>query len=74
MAVLRFSFSGNGKSGGDFRDCTISKEEDLKAVVTAAVNNGYRVTYAGHSMGGVVGVLAASKDERIRNLISLPEW
>ena len=45
--------------------------EDLKAVVTAAVNNGYRVTYAGHSMGGAVGVLAASKDERIRNLISL---
>ena len=45
MAVLRFSFSGNGKSDGDFRDCTISKEvEDLKAVVTAAVNNGYRVT------------------------------
>ena len=72
MAVLRFSFSGNGKSGGDFRDCTISKEvDDLKAVVTAAVNNGYRVTYAGHSMGGAVGVLAASKDERIRNLISL---
>ena len=72
MAVLRFSFSGNGKSGGDFRDCTISKEvEDLKAVVTVAVNNGYRVTYAGHSMGGAVGVLAASKDERIRNLISL---
>ena len=72
MAVLRFSFSGNGKSGGDFRDCTISKEvEDLKAVVTAAVNNGYHVTYAGHSMGGAVGVLAASKDERIRNLISL---
>ena len=45
--------------------------EDLKAVVTAAVNNGYHVTYAGHSMGGAVGVLAASKDERIRNLISL---
>ena len=72
MAVLRFSFTGNGTSGGDFRDCTISKEvEDLKAVVTAAVNNGYRVTYAGHSMGGAVGVLAASSDERIRHLISL---
>ena len=72
MAVLRFSFAGNGTSGGDFRDCTISKEvEDLKAVVTAAVNNGYRVTYAGHSMGGAVGVLAASSDERIRHLISL---
>ncbi len=72
MAVLRFSFSGNGSSGGDFRECTISKEiEDLNAVVTAAVNNGYRVTYAGHSMGGAVGVLAAARDERIKHLISL---
>ncbi len=72
MAVLRFSFSGNGSSGGDFRECTISKEvEDLKAVVTAAVNNGYRVTYAGHSMGGAVGVLAAAVDDRIKHLISL---
>ena len=67
-----FSFSGNGSSGGNFRDCTISKEvEDLNAVVAAAVNNGYRVTYAGHSMGGAVGVLAAAKDERIKHLISL---
>ena len=72
MAVLRFSFSGNGSSGGDFRECTISKEiEDLNAVVTAVVNNGYRVTYAGHSMGGAVGVLAAARDERIKHLISL---
>ena len=72
MAVLRFSFSGNGSSGGDFRECTISKEiEDLNAVVTAAVNNGYRVTYAGHSMGGAVGVLASARDERIKHLISL---
>ena len=45
MAVLRFSFSGNGSSAGDFRNCTISKEvEDLKIVITAAVTNGYRVT------------------------------
>ena len=72
LSVLRFSFSGNGFSGGDFRDCTISKEvEDLKAVVTAAEVNGYKVTYAGHSMGGAVGVLAAANDDRIRNLISL---
>ena len=72
LSVLRFSFSGNGFSGGDFRDCTISKEvEDLKAVVSLAEANGYKVTYAGHSMGGAVGVLAAANDDRIRNLISL---
>ena len=52
MAVLRFSFSGNGLSEGDFRESTISKEvDDLKAIVSLAVNNGYRITYAGHSMG-----------------------
>jgi alpha/beta superfamily hydrolase len=68
LAVLRFSFSGNGASGGDFRNSTISKEvEDLKAVITVAVANGYRVSYAGHSMGGAVGVLAASSDERIKH-------
>jgi len=72
LAVLRFSFSGNGASGGDFRNSTISKEvEDLKAVITVAVANGYRVSYAGHSMGGAVGVLAAAKDDRIKFLISL---
>jgi len=70
--VLRFSFAGNGNSDGDFRDCTISKEvEDLRSVITAAEQNGFRVSYAGHSMGGAVGVLAAAKDSRIQFLISL---
>ena len=37
MPVLRFSFAGNGDSGGKFADCTISKEvDDLKAVLSAA--------------------------------------
>lgn len=72
MPVLRFSFAGNGDSGGKFAECTISKEvDDLKAVLTAAEANGYRITYAGHSMGGAVGVLTAAVDDRIRHLISL---
>lgn len=72
MPVLRFSFAGNGDSGGKFADCTISKEvDDLKAVLSAAEANGYRITYAGHSMGGAVGVLAAAGDDRIRHLVSL---
>jgi len=33
--------------------------------------DGYAVCYAGHSMGGAVGVLRASVDARIRGLISL---
>jgi len=71
--ALRFSFSGNGKSGGKFEDCTITKElKDLKAVVDAAEEEGYhRICYIGHSMGAAVGVLAAAKDERIELLVSL---
>ena len=68
--VLRFSFTGNGKSGGRFSDSTITKEtEDLKSVLKAVSE--YSITYVGHSMGGAVGVLCASSDSRISKLISL---
>lgn len=71
--ALRFSFAGNGASGGDFRDCTISKEVgDLGSVIDAVKAAGYgEVIYAGHSMGGAVGVLRAAGDDRIGRLISL---
>lgn len=70
FSALRFSFSGNGASGGRFVDSTISKEvEDLGAVLDAL--KGHTVCYAGHSMGGAVGVLRASQDSRIKCLISL---
>lgn len=72
IPVLRFSFSGNGASGGRFVDSTISKEvEDLGAVLDAVQAAGFEVGYAGHSMGGAVGVLRASADSRIRFLVSL---
>ena len=68
--ALRFSFAGNGASEGRFADATISKEvEDLGAVLS--VLDGYSVCYVGHSMGGAVGVLRTSGDERIRLLVSL---
>jgi len=71
--ALRFSFSGNGESEGDFEKSTITKEvKDLKAIVNAAEEEGYhRVCYIGHSMGAPVGVISAVKDERIALLISL---
>jgi len=68
--VLRFSFAGNGTSGGRFVDSTISKEvEDLTAVLDALAD--YEICYVGHSMGGAVGVLATKRDERIKLLVSL---
>lgn len=70
IATLRFSFAGNGGSEGRFEDCTITKEvEDLGAVLDAL--EGRTIAYGGHSMGGAVGVLRASRDSRIKVLISI---
>jgi pimeloyl-ACP methyl ester carboxylesterase len=70
IPVLRFSFSGNGYSEGKFTDSTISKEvSDLGCILDRL--NDYTLCYAGHSMGGAVGVIRASTDERIKYLISL---
>lgn len=70
MSALRFSFSGNGESEGEFADSTITKEvSDLGNVLDALGD--YKICYAGHSMGGAVGVLRAAVDERIKVLVSL---
>jgi hypothetical protein len=70
VSALRFSYSGNGASGGRFVDSTITKEVgDLGAALDAVP--GWSIAYAGHSMGGAVGVLRASEDSRIAYLISL---
>lgn len=68
---LRISFSGNGASGGAFEESCISKESaDLRSVLDALPPE-TSVAYAGHSMGGAVGVVTAAVDQRIRVLISL---
>lgn len=70
IASLRFSFSGNGESEGDFRQSTVSKEvQDLGAVLDAVGER--RICFVGHSMGGAVGVLRAAADPRIDLLVSL---
>jgi len=72
VPVLRFSFSGNGNSEGNFTDSNITKEvEDLGAVLDAVATDGKQVCYVGHSMGGAVGVLRAARDTRINKLVSL---
>jgi len=74
VAALRFSFAGNGGSGGRFEESTITKEvDDLGAVLDALedFDDSRRITYVGHSMGGAVGVLRAAQDPRIEFLVSL---
>jgi uncharacterized protein len=68
---LRISYSGNGGSEGNFADSCITKEiGDLQAVLDAVPDTA-KVTYVGHSMGGAVGVLTASRDLRIHALVTL---
>ncbi|MEO8427263.1 MAG: alpha/beta fold hydrolase [Verrucomicrobiota bacterium] len=70
IPALRVSFSGSDASGGNFTESNISKEvDDLGCVIDALA--GFSVGYVGHSMGGAVGVLRASQDQRIRLLVSL---
>lgn len=73
LAALRVSFAGNGASGGRFEEATPTKEAaDLGAVLDALTGAGVRrIGYAGHSMGGAVGVLRAASDGRIACLVSL---
>jgi uncharacterized protein len=70
VTAIRFSFSGNGASGGKFSQSTVSKEvEDLGAVLTPLQDR--PICYVGHSMGAAVGVLRTAKDSRIKALVSL---
>lgn len=70
IAVVQFSFSGNGASEGRFEDATPTKEvEDLGSILDAFP--GFRVACVGHSMGGAVSLLRAARDPRIAVLVSL---
>jgi alpha-beta hydrolase superfamily lysophospholipase len=70
LAALQITYAGNGRSGGRFEECTISKEvADLGSVLDTL--DGWSVGYAGHSMGGAVGVLRTAQDARLRALCSL---
>ncbi len=73
ISTLRFSFSGNGESEGEFIDSTITKEvSDLGSVFDALGN--YKICYVGHSMGGAVGVLRAAVMNVLKYLSRLLGW
>lgn len=68
---LRFSFSGNGGSQGEFGAATIAKEADDLGALLDQLKGSRRIAYIGHSMGAAVGTLVAARDERINVLVSL---
>jgi alpha/beta superfamily hydrolase len=73
ISALRFSFAGNGGSEGRFEEATPTKEvDDAASVVDALLAVGFtNVAFAGHSMGGAVGLMLAARDSRVRALVSL---
>ena len=73
LPSLRVSFAGNGASEGRFEEAVPSKEVgDLGCVLDALERWGVEsIGYAGHSMGGAVGVLRSASDPRITCLVSL---
>ena len=70
IASLRFDFSGNGQSEGDFSDTTYSKSiNEMIDAVSWMKNEGVsQIILAGHSMGAAVALLTSQKVEDIKGV------
>jgi len=71
FVVLRFDFRGSGESEGHFESMTVSREvEDLERALDWILNREEvlkdKVGVVGLSLGGVVSLLTAARDKRIR--------
>jgi pimeloyl-ACP methyl ester carboxylesterase len=73
ISVLRFDFSGNGKSEGLFEKSTYTKQvEEMGVAVDFMKKNGAdQVLIGGHSMGGMVSIFTAAKRNDIMGVIVL---
>ncbi|QTA89789.1 alpha/beta hydrolase [Desulfonema magnum] len=70
---LRFDFSGNGQSEGDFSESSYSKHisEMKRAIAFISENGASCIGVAGHSMGAAIAVLTASEMKNIRGVCAL---
>ena len=71
--ALRFDFSGNGQSGGDFSQSTYSKQvaEMQTAVELVASRGAEWIGLAGHSLGGLICFLFASQTQTARAVCAI---
>lgn len=71
--VLRFDFSGNGQSEGNFSESFYSKQvDDIKAAASfISAQDVSWIGMAGHSMGAMVALLAASQMKNIKAICTL---
>ncbi|MFT4600551.1 MAG: putative OsmC-like protein/esterase/lipase [Arenicella sp.] len=73
IAVLRFDFTGLGKSKGEFSDSNFSSNVDdiNKAHQFLKENYGAAEIIIGHSLGGAASLLAASKIDDIKAIVTI---
>jgi len=71
--VLRFDFSGNGQSGGDFAASTYSGYIDEMGAAMALMGDrgAAWIGLAGHSMGAAVAVLSAARYPETRAVCAM---
>jgi putative redox protein len=71
--VLRFDFSGNGQSEGNFSESYYSKQvTEMKAAVSfMSANEVSWIGLAGHSMGAMVALLAAAEIANVKAVCTL---
>ena len=74
FAVVRFDFLGGGESGGEFKNQSITSElEDLKKVISWVVKQPWhnsKIGVVGHSRGGAVGLIHASRSKQINTVVT----
>ena len=71
--ALRFDFSGNGQSEGEFAESTYSKQihEMQMAAGVIAEKGAQWIGLAGHSMGAVIAILAAARTKTVKAVCAL---
>lgn len=73
IAALRFDFSGNGQSEGDFAETTYSKHmTEMKLAMSFLKDYGIEnIGLAGHSMGAAVSLLTAASTSEAKAVCTL---
>jgi uncharacterized protein len=73
VLALRFDFSGNGQSEGEFSASNYSKQIAEMQIATGVIGEkgARRIGLAGHSMGAVIAVLTAARSKIVKAVCTL---
>lgn len=74
--VLRFDYSGHGKSQGNYEDTTVTQiVKDIQSAIEALYSlqkvDRKRLGLVGHSIGAVAAIIEAAKDSRIKSAAAI---